>query len=232
MYATLRPNGIGYSDALFLGAGANKYVACDPGDPISHDDVTTYVYWGSGETNLIQSFTATDPPGWIVGLATTTVNVEARWQSNNAGTWLVNGGARLSGTNSHATAWSRSATGWFTELQAVTRPGGGNWTFSDLPGVEVLFRPNDCTGMGIQNKVTSVWLSYDGTPAPTGWLSVMAEILGPVIGAGLLLGEIPKLIRAFNRAARGRYIIHGHEALDLYRGLRDHPHRRYCFLGA
>lgn len=117
---------------------------------------------------------------------------------------------------------------WYTS-GALARPGGGSWDRADLLGDFELCLNKDS---GAQTGIVSQWDALiDFTPLSGAWSSLLVSVLGSVLGTGLLLAQMPALISAFNRAARGRVIIHGHEAAELFKDLKANPHRAHCFLG-
>lgn len=189
----LRPLATGTFNAWGLGAGATKMAAVDTGDPVSHDDDTTYIT--NNETNNRQSFTLTPIP--VAGIVNTvSMASRARVTSLVAGNSMddgVNIGATVVSANTYALA----ATAYVTMgPTGVARPGGGAWQGADLYVLEMNIRAS--AGAATVFRGTSLWVVVDYLPPAGGFAFLLSGLL-PLIGGGLLLAEMPRLRAMVNR---------------------------------
>ena len=137
---------------------------------------------------------------------------------------------RLDGTDgSNLTIGMTDSWAWWVSA-THSRPGGGSWTVANVNAVEAGVRARTVTDSG-DTYCSEIELQVNWSPATSGWRCLVVCFLGPVLGAGLQLSDMPALISAFNRATRGKHIIHSHEALTMFNDLRANPHRHHLFLG-
>ncbi len=225
----LRPIAQGfYDDAGWTfngGAGGNDWDDIDPGDPVVHDNAVSWMNAGGAASNMSMLVTKRASAASVSAF-----DIHARRTSNAVGNQDTELWARMDGVN--------SAFHSYTDQPAVytnysntpcNRPGGGVWGPNDLGNViEVCFQygapaVSICT-------LTSLWFEMTYVPTSGGWSCLVAQFLGPVLGVGLLLAQMPDLIGTFNQAAAGKTIIHGHEAAEMYADLRANKHRSYPWL--
>lgn len=217
MIRNMRPVAEGYVAGWNLGAGASKVAAVDPGDPISHDDDTTYIEAVPANE---QAYKVTPAAPDMVLVNTFTWGTRCRCTIGP--TRDVELRTILNGSNSAAATFSPDTT-W--SLQTTTnRPGGGAWTVSDVsdPSLEGYIKRTDA-GTG-KMRCTSVWYELDFV-AGGGTFGFLLSILAPFLGASVLLTEIPMalpLLRARD------YLLSARELAELHRALRAEPWRRYA----
>ena len=160
----LRPTAVGYSDGLTLVAGANKVVAVDANDPLSHDDVTTYIrHTNTGQT---QAFTLTNlPPAYGIVTAVRGGSRSVTLSGNVGGNFFL----RLGGSNAAAWGSHGNEFSWTSRTGVSDRPGGGQWTMADIQsaGLEMGFTSGgsatDYCG------ITSMWIEVDWEYPPGGF---------------------------------------------------------------
>lgn len=165
--ATLRPNGAGYYTQLTpYPFGSTNYQNVDEA---SSDGDSTYNYCSAGLDNKRDSYALEDWAPGLVTISSVTVYIVAK----RAGTiYTVKPFLRLNSTDNDGTAISPASS--YTEYsQQISRPGGGNWTVTDINNLEPgLFVPDDGTpGKTDYIRNTQVWVVVDFSvgsyPAPT-----------------------------------------------------------------
>lgn len=168
-----------------------------------------------------------DPTAWqIIG------SVTLKWKGKTNGAWsgsansIIYDGSYSSGSN-HSPWTSSYAT--YTDTFATQPTGGSAWTVAAVNALRAGMSGDADVGEENNFRVSYLYLEVEWIPMFSGWASMVGGLIGPLIGAAVQLSEIPRLIRAFNRAARGKTIIHGKEAVALFNSLRANPHRAYCY---
>jgi len=127
--------------------------AVDTGDPVSHDDDTTYI--SNSEVNHYQSFTLTTIPA--VGQIDS-VNLGSRERT----TGVVAGISgydylRIGGTRQTVNTWAFPNTTYQTNgPTSGSRPGGGSWVQSDLASLQMGCRAS--AGAVTTFRCTSLWI--------------------------------------------------------------------------
>jgi len=145
---------------------------------------------------------------------------------NGGGSGTLSAMARLAAADAES-ATETLAIGYQDFLTAVIpRPGGGTWVIADVDNSEFGLFANNVPGGPTTHRVSEQNIEVSYSPPPGAW-ACMLGILGPVLGANLLLAQMPDLIATFNHATRGKHLIHSHEAVEMYKDLRADPHRRY-----
>lgn len=222
----VRPAAVGTYDTATLVAGANKVVAVDTGDPVSHDENTSYIRFDSAGNQESYTVTAAGTP------AIGTINsLSLKTRDNDSAGQTLRRFVRVGGTDgvNHDTVVGSSGT--YTNRSVTPLKSG---SVAVLPA-DILWSSTNfqmAAGMpaGVNLALTSLWMELDYAPPSGGWESVIVHFLGPVLGAALLLSDMPRLIAAYNRAARGECVIHGREAVELYRDLRANRYPRHFLL--
>ena len=166
----LRPTvdgGTGSFTAWVLGAGATKVAAVDPGDPVSHDNDTSYIFTGSS-ANFEQRFGI--DPTFSERMALVT-EVRAHARVRDEGTTIISNELRvvLGTSNVLSGRFSTAGTSWTAGgnnvSKAMARPGGGDWTEDDFRDSTFrlgIFRPSQPQAV---MRCTSLWLEVDYVPA-------------------------------------------------------------------
>lgn len=169
----LRPGGESSTyNTWTLGAGASKTAAVDPGNPVSHDDATSYISV-TRTTSTRQAFTLLTAGRPDMAQV---ISVEAfcRWRNINNPTTAqeLNIFARRNGTDG-ANLVLDNNNGSFGngDVQGtLPRPGGGSWTAADLldPGLELGCYVSTWQGPTNPNEVqvTSLYIIVTYEPVP------------------------------------------------------------------
>ena len=126
MTESIQAAAVGFYDDWNLEAGADKVTAINSPD----DDATSYIdlnYNGSESYTLAAS---TIPVGSVINSVSVSMRLGDIWGAHNVRALL-----RLAGTDVLGTLYT--PTGWQTFVEALTRPGGGAWTLSDLATLEI-----------------------------------------------------------------------------------------------
>jgi len=160
----VRPAAIGDTDQWRLAVGSTKVIATDPGDPVSHDDDTTYI--DEEASNQVQEFTVTQLPGGVVGVRSVTAYL--RWRNPSDSTMTVAWSAKLGGTVGTELSSSLGSSGSYTTVSGLLpRPGGGNWTPTDLADSTLQMRLRMHTEPIVSNqRVTSFWWEVNAITVP------------------------------------------------------------------
>jgi len=216
----LLPTAIGTYNSWTLENGASKPAAVDPGDPPSHDDDASNL--SVTASGVKQGFTLGNKP------------TAGEMASVNGVNWLAR--AKASGSSPVTARWILSAVEvsggsqalgtTYTDLSltGIARPGGGNWTPSDIldSSLEVIIQSAGASP-GTQ-RCTSLWMQVDYNVPAGGFVFMLLSLLGPVFGAGVLLREVA----AAARLIRGRVLLSPDEVRRAWaelRGLDGHSGR-------
>jgi hypothetical protein len=160
-------------DTWTLGAGSSKWAAVDPGNPLAHDDDTSYVSKTDPTTGRQTFFLGTRPGMFTV--SEVKIYVRGKNINNYTGSQAVDAFARRAGTDGSSVTFTGlgDAVGLYTEgSAALPRPGGGVWTVADLNDSSLEIGVNLATWVGgdpgvHEFRVTSIWLQVTYTPLPT-----------------------------------------------------------------
>lgn len=161
-----RPLAIGNYDAWTLGAGATKPIAVDPGDPVVHDDDTTYISKANGAAASQQSFTLLPYRPLVASIVSFSYGLRSKiaWAISAESLTVF---ARLNGVDGATSLATHGVSNaWTTFGAALARPGGGNWTVPDLlnPTLEICVgNPASVDGAV---RVSSLWVSVSYEPVP------------------------------------------------------------------
>lgn len=164
----LRPIGIGDDDEWTLIAGATKFDACDPGDPINHDEDTTRCHADAGGgAQDTQGFTLTSMPGDATGVRN--VAGKLRWRTPSDNNQTMGIAAKLNGIVGPETFDTRNSSASYQDfiVDPLPRPGGGGWTLTDLADPSLQIRGRATTNPTLSAlRITSFWLPviYDSSP--------------------------------------------------------------------
>lgn len=143
-------------DQWTLGAGADKVMAVNS----PSDDNASYIV---GTSTLIGQQYSLSPNTIPPGSSINSVSALARCRrvTNSAGyriTFALGGSTTLGPNHLCASTYT-------DVTDALTRPGGGNWTPVDLSTLEVqIYRVG---GVGVSVHCTSLWVIVDYTPPPS-----------------------------------------------------------------
>jgi len=184
-------------------------------------DVNCILTGGGG---LMQSFFVENLPGGA--FAVTSLKTYGRVKTSAAGRCWSAG--RLGNVDGVTVDYGALGGGyaWF-ESALLEKPGAGtgDWLVADINGD---FEIYVWKGGADSTSVTEFYARVAYTVAPGGWACMLLSVLGPVFGAGILLSQMPDLIRVFNRATR-KHLIEGCEAVALFNDIRAEKFRRYAF---
>jgi hypothetical protein len=204
-----------------LGAGANKIVAVDSGDPVTHDDGTSFIQ-EAGATNDQQTYTLTGKPAGISVVNGLTIG--ARHQGVGG---QIAGFMRMDATNGTAAFTVNTGASWATrDPVAAPRPGGGSWTPADVF--------NSTLQMGVRCTVLSancstLWVELDYLPS-VGALVFLLNLAGlgalPFVGAMDFAHFLRYL--SWRRAHHPRHtILTGDEVRQAWNEIKAYRHPRF-----
>lgn len=181
-------------NSMALAAGASMVAAVDTGDPVAHDDSTSYLT----SNNQPQAFTLTgkpSPPFRVNSVKTGCRHIQL------AGGPSAGARMRLGGVDSATLYHSAPGGSWTTPaLVSHARPGGGAWTDTDIGAATLeMFFWNDV--IGASAGFTSMWVELDYS-TPGGFVFFMLSV-APFVGAGLGLVHMPRLAAALARGGGG-----------------------------
>ena len=181
------------------------------------DNDSTNIYQGStGQTCAVNKAVI---PGWIVDPINWVKQRAKVSLAANLGMDYYRTGVGASGSWSIASGGS----GWYTSA-ALAAPGGNPWTNEKFNSTDTHMRAwlNSTGGVYILEWRALV----DGTlPAVGGFVCVIGELLGPVIGAAVLLREAVDVARLLRR--RGVWLTED-EVRRGWQSLRE-PRRVHVF---
>lgn len=216
------PSAQGSYNNWTLGAGSTKTNAVRPPD----DDDTSYVT--TTDENSLDSYTVNDKPGGLVSV--NGVNAIVRAKRDNAdpaagGCNMFSAfGASVGGSTGFTTTTSYTT---FTTT-SIGRPGGGSWTVADIAdstlGIAFYRNEGNPSGTGNTIRVTTAYLQVDAVVAAGGFAFLLASLIPGLLGAHILLQEIPEIAR---EVSKRKTHIQAHEYLQTWRDLRDAKHTVY-----
>lgn len=184
----IRPFAVGNVDTTTLALGANKVVAVDSGDPVTHDDATTYI---QGELGVNTTYKLTNIP---VGLAAV-LDYRLGIRADNLGEGACSEDvfARITTTNASAAA-SVNGTGWTTGGPTTTpKPGGGSWKPTDFIENDNVFqfggRINGDAIIAFP-RISTLWGELDYITAGATIALFVSAIVPPLVTSGLLGGQL------------------------------------------
>jgi hypothetical protein len=224
--AILRPSAEGTYTDWSLGAGASKAAASDPGDPISHDDDTTYVSTTVVAAQKTQSFYLN------TGLPLNISEVDhldytVRTRKADSPQAFIYSLLRLGSTEGSETYLELTASYANHARASIARPGGGSWVPGDFVANNLQGVFFAGSGYPCIYRTTSVWCVLDYTPVLGGFIFHML-FMGPLIALGL--HEMPALARALQR--RTEFLIQPHEYERAWREWREHRFPRHFLIGS
>lgn len=200
----LRPSADGTHAGWSQQGGSAKWSNVRPGEPLSHDDATTFIQVLRVDTAKYSAAVGDKPAMAAVnGLK---AGLRAQTQNNTNTAQVVNLFARLSSTDGADLGFSGFGAWVSASPTAIARPGGGSWTPADIESstleLGTYVSTWEPTNPGEVN-VTSMWYELDYDPAPGFLVFAIASILPPLVG-GLLLREMPALSAELWRRRRIR----------------------------
>jgi hypothetical protein len=223
--AILRPSGIGTYNYWTLGAGASKPAAEDPGDPISHDNDTSYIQIGTvpGTNNQQSFYLNTGIPAAMAGVNQLDFKTRAR-NTDTPGVESWYQFLRLGATEGSSSSQIMNLTYANHAELAIARPGGGSWVSSDFVANNLQGAVHVDAASTQTARMTSIWCVLDYQPVLGGLLLPFLWALGPL--SAVLFREMPMLARTVFRRT-GNLITTTEEYLDAWRELREHTWPRF-----
>lgn len=226
--AICRPSATGTYNDWTLGAGGSKQAALDPGNPVSHDDDTTYCSIGTspGSANKQSVYLDTGMPSGIA-----TVNqVDFYTRSRTTGTPSVESTSSfIRRDTSESTPVAQVETGSYQNnaQTSISRPGGGSWVPADFVSTNI----QGAIGVGTANaqpmRCTSIWVELDYRFLVGGYLQLLVPTLGPLVA--LLLRDMPGIARVVY--SRTSQIIKPEEYLEALAEYRSYAWPKRFVLG-
>lgn len=227
----LRPLAVGNYNNGFLAAGATKMVAIDSGDPVAHDDDTTYLEQNhGGATGNQDSFTLTNKPPSGPPL-TNPLRGGFRWKNDDSVSHDCGVFARLSAADAASNTNTQAGGGAYVTVAAaaLARPGGGSWTMADIQSATLeMGWSMSVVPATLFPNITTLWFEADWD-AGSGFVGLVFSIIGPLVAVGL--HEIPGIAAEVWRQTRCGMRIRPDEYLTLYREMRECRHLRHFLLG-
>jgi len=213
---TVEPIATASHDAWTLHAGASKAIACQLPD----DDGTTMIKCDTnGHKQTFTKDVLVPPAEKITSVTTHFRHNGSAGNLKGRFTFYENPNYWTGADRGIGAAWGEN-----NEVAAL-HPSGVDWSPDNFASAE----------MGVEGRLPAgAWYSVTTinavvvfSPAKGSWACMLVSILGSILGTGLLLSQMPDLIDTFNRAAQGKLVIHGHEAVEMYADLKANPHRRH-----
>jgi hypothetical protein len=224
--AILRPSAEGTYTQWTLGAGASKAVATDPGDPISHDENTSYITADTSAADKTQSvYLDTGLPLDISEV--TQLDFTVRSLKSTAAESYIYTFLRLGSTNGAEEYQTLTQSYADYERAAIARPGGGSWVKGDFVATNLQGVVRAYNGYPNTYRTTSIWCVLTYVPVVGGFVFHML-FMGPLIALGL--HEMPALARALQR--RTEFLIQPHEYERAWREWREHRFPRHFLIGS
>ena len=204
---------IGNYNQWSLVVGANAVVACSWPD----DDATTTVSSGSND-GFRQTFTIKDP------IAGTVASLALYTRFLGVGGATMGASWRLGGTDVNGATRTPGAAWTSYQDNSLPRPGAGSWVPDDLRTAE--FGVLSGALFGTVPYCTTVRPIIDMEPVTGGYvLNTPGSLLLPLIGTGLILSQMPALLRAANERARRLGVgvrFMAEDAASVWRDIQGH----------
>jgi len=153
----------------------------------------------------------------------------AKMSATDAGLHGIIGVRNGSGHTVYDTGGSMSGSYVLYTSTALSRPGGGSWTPTDCANGVTYYELGFTTGGAGQLRCTYGYLILDYL-ATGGFMVLLTSFLLPLIGAGLMLSDMPGLNRELARRShsltggRQEYHLRADEYPLAFRALREHRH--------
>ena len=224
--AILRPSAVGTYDDWTLGAGASKEAAVDPGDPVTHDDDTSYISIPASPGGLTtQSFYLDTglPLATIVAVNNVAFSTHAR-SNGSAGVANYVAFMRRASTDDGGSLDDPGSTYRTLAIDPYPRPGGGDWEPGDFGAGNIQGGVGVDFDEALAFRCTSMWAELDFVAPSGGYVLMLGCLLGQVFGAGLLLREAAQAARL----VRGRLLLSPDEVRQAWRELREDRHPAWC----
>jgi hypothetical protein len=217
---TLTPASAGNYTQWALGAGPSKVAAVTDASDV------TYIL-GDQNSTLIESFVVNDLPA---DAGSVVAPVVWSYRQTYTGDPVTNSALfRYNSTDSYLSAAVTGPSSLSNQTVNFTdEPGGsGGWSVAGVNGVELGVRT--VTG---NNDFTYVYeLSATGNYLlGNGGFAFLINLVGPLIGAGLMLKELPRLALEVQKLEPARSLILPSEYLMAWTEWKAFPHAAYCFL--
>lgn len=227
--AVLRVAAVGTYDAWILGPGANKVVAVDSGNPVTHDDATTSI--SSAIVGNKESYTLLSAGSPAIG-AISAISIGIRDQ-DNTGASTIGAFVRVGGVDGVQQTYTASGTGVWT-TRTISNPlksgsvavQGGDVRYSD-PNFQIVIQYVN-TGV-TTHTVSTFWMDMTFSAPPGGFIALISSFLGPLVAVGI--HEIPKLAGHIHRLTKGDLLIQPEEYVALYRELREGRRAKHFLMG-
>ncbi len=171
-----------------------------------------------------QSFFVENLPGAAWGGSITSLKTYIRNEYITNGTMEVFG--RLNNSDGSMVAVPSTSSYVWRVTDVLPRPGGGTWTVPEVNGdFEIGVRHASLT----QSRVTEYYGRVEYVPGAGGYVALIVGVLGPVLGANIMLAQMPDLVQAFNHA-RTQHQLQLCEAGQIYNDIKGEKQRRYLWL--
>lgn len=172
--SNLVPNGAGYATDIPLEypPSATHYTLVD--DPVgTPDDASTYVESAATDDYYTDYYELQDG-SYTSSYTINSVTVHYRiykWGSNvTCNTYPI---LRLNSTDTVGSAHNPGLGVWTDYSETLSRPGGGSWTYADIPNLQVGVKIQGDTGTTSQIGVTQIYVAISAT-LPSSTVSITA----------------------------------------------------------
>lgn len=187
--------GAGMDDGWTLGAGANKQAAVQ-----ANDGDTSYIY-DTGSSNT-QTFLMDDLPSYAkLVIGEPIVVLTARYFSGTSRN--IKGRLKFPSAAS-ADATAQAMTNSYASYAFTPgRPGGGSWSVADVNnvGAGCINGTGDADG-----RVTMIQMQVEYKTGGGNMAYLMAEFLGPVLGAALTLRDLARVRLELARVTKSKLV--------------------------
>lgn len=203
-----------------LGAGATKMAAMN-----TNDAETGYIF--AGVNNTRQCFNVTWPAD-VVGGSINSIKVHFVVRQTGSDQIHIYGGVRNASDDTEYDAGVLPEIYSAFTSGALSRPGGGSWTFADCAD-GVTYYQLRLTSAGAGNgRATYGYLILDYVPGGSSFIPLLS-VVASAIGSGLGLQHMPGLATAIWR--RTRSWLRPDEYVSALKSWRLHRQPRSVFLG-
>jgi hypothetical protein len=194
------------------------------------DDATTYITSTAGDGDQ-QSYSVR----YMEFVSVSSIDMTGRIRHANANPGgVIKLYVYLAGNRTGGASRSPSDT-WTTYTDSgLARPGGGSWAPADISLVQA--GVVGTTNNAIKAWCTTLYLTVNGDLHGGGYAfpDGIGSILLPLVGAGLLLSQMPAVAGEFNRRAvdvRAPYRLSPADHEPAWRALREHRFPQHYILG-
>lgn len=215
--AILRPSAIGSHNGWGLTVGSSKPSACDPGDPLAHDDASSYL---TSDVNR-QTFTvqATGSPG-VGSINSLLLKIRVLRDIDGESPADASAFVRVNGVDGVSQTVSCADTPAWRTYTAATNPlksGSVALVGSDIKYSDTNFQMGGHNPGAAAIPLTSFWGELNYNPAGGGFAFLLCSALG--MFHGLTLNDMPTM--AHKLWTKSEILIHPHEYALALRELKD-----------